>query len=103
MLASFASTSWLCSGVSIGLAAAVSCSPVGVADDMLSGSRRAFSKLGGEIESAAVAAAAAPIAASSPNSRREMRVDFVPAPFASLLGAPELLPKLSEDEFDTEV
>jgi len=64
---------------------------------MLSGSRRAFNKLGGESESAA--AAAAPIAASRPNSRREMRADFVSARFASLIGALEL----SEDEFDTEV
>jgi hypothetical protein len=64
---------------------------------MLSGSRRAASKLGGESETAA--AATAPTAASSPNSRREMRADFVPAPFAFLSLASELL----EDEFDTEV
>ena len=60
-------------------------------------SRRAVSKLGcGSV-------IAAPTAASRPNSRREMRAEFVPERFASLIGAPEFLPELLEDEFDTEV
>jgi hypothetical protein len=60
---------------------------------MLSRSRRALNNPLGESESAAATAA------SSPNSRREMRADLVLELFASLVGAFEL----SEDDVDTEV
>jgi hypothetical protein len=58
------------------LDAAVSCSLAGIVGDIVSPSRRAANKLGGESESA-------PAAASSPNSRREMCADFVAAPWTS--------------------
>jgi hypothetical protein len=64
---------------------------------MVSRSRRSPNNPDGETESESAAATAA----SSPNSRREMRAAFVLAPFASFIGASEL--SELEDDVDTEV
>ncbi len=66
---------------------------------MLSRSRRSATNPVGETESESAPTAAT--AASSPNSRREMREDFVAAEFASFISAFGSLDL--EDDVDTEV
>ena len=98
MLASFASTSRLCAEVSFG--AAVSCPPAASVGDLLPRSCRSATDPAGEMERESTPAAAT--AASNPNSRREMREDFVAAPFVSFIAAFDLS-ELLEDDVDTEV
>ena len=98
MLASFASTSRLCSEVSCG--AAVSCSPAASVGAMLPRSRRSATNPAGETERESAPAATS--AASSPNSRRETREDFVAALLVTFIVAFDVS-ELFEDDVDTEV
>ena len=81
------------------MGAADSCSPAAIVGDIVCPPLGVASKLVGETESESAPAAIA--AASSPNARREMGVDFGLVDSASLIRAPEL--SELEDDVDTEV